>query len=378
MRNELAGIPTTGSRQQCFHVLEPCPLSIQCCRACLLSRPLVNCADVQDDRQTAQKSTPQQPAQQLHITTHTTQTTQTGHATAIATMASSYNRCFGCSKTSSEALLRCSRCKCVYFCSVDCQKAANKEHRSFCKSMAKEPSPQCFLVDGMSPCGADDFHTEKVKKELVSRGVPYVHIDVYKGSRLPEQVSCALSELESLTSCLIFGWGSGDEEMAGDFGSSTQLAAAMKAFVRQRGNLLLVHGERINTTCHSWPENWFALPWMSSSYFRTDFPRNEQHWSKGWYHGNKHAPRKYNVKACMLSGVADGDSLYRTDNDSRTYSLVPHMAGQGTEPNETAFALARVGDAGGMVGYYGDVNAEDSTMSAVGIIIERAAAASSA
>ena len=68
----------------------------------------------------------------------------------------------------------------------------------------------------------------------------------------------------------------------------------------------------------------------------------------------------------MLSGVAPQDNLFGTTGDSVLISLVSGMAGQDIEEGQCAIALGEFG--GGSVSFFGDVNAEESTVQIMAVI----------
>ena len=70
-------------------------------------------------------------------------------------------------------------------------------------------------------------------------------------------------------------------------------------------------------------------------------------------------PPRYNVKACMLSGVAPDERVYGAGSSSVTLSLVPMMAGESVNEGMCSLAAASFGE--GVVVFFGDVNAETCT-----------------
>lgn len=73
-----------------------------------------------------------------------------------------------------------------------------------------------------------------------------------------------------------------------------------------------------------------------------------------------------NVKCCMIKDVAPEDILFGSTKDSVSYSPVPSFGGHSIAAGQAAFAVARYGE--GTVSFFGDINAEECTMTTVGII----------
>lgn len=68
----------------------------------------------------------------------------------------------------------------------------------------------------------------------------------------------------------------------------------------------------------------------------------------------------------MLKNVDPKDNLFGTSSESRSYSLVPMMAGQDIDEGLCAIAVGKCGE--GSVSFFGDVNAEDDTCNIMSII----------
>jgi hypothetical protein len=72
----------------------------------------------------------------------------------------------------------------------------------------------------------------------------------------------------------------------------------------------------------------------------------------------------------MVKDVEPGDILFGTNDSSRSYSLVPGFGGQTVAADQAVFTLARVGE--GTVTFFGDVNAEDTTMDILSLVAKGA------
>lgn len=208
----------------------------------------------------------------------------------------------------------------------------------------------------MGPVGPDGFYAQNVQKALQNAGVEVVVVDVLKGSKMPEQIGSILSEVESLSSCIALGWGSGGCAIERKFANSQIFRDSIVSWVN-KGGRFIVQGERPEQY-GNWPA-WFGKSWKSSDYIRSDYICNGKsdddiHWCQ-WYHKAKGAivTGRYNVKAVLVSGVAPEENLFRDiDTDE--------------SEDESAVTLGKHGE--GLVSFIGDVNAEDETCDIMAII----------
>jgi hypothetical protein len=214
------------------------------------------------------------------------------------------------------------------------------------------------------------------KKELLNAGVHVCVINVEKGRHIAEQVASLLAWNEgkeaTFRSIFLLGMGSGGDtsgELA--FSNADIFRKAAVSWVEKGGNYL-VQGERI-ASCGNWPA-WFGKTWKDGDYYRTShtcFARPSAdggiaHWCK-WYHKASGAITcDINVKAVMLKDVPADEILFGTGADARSYSLVPHMAGQSIDEGMTTVALGKCGQ--GTVSFFGDVNHEDETVRTIAIV----------
>jgi hypothetical protein len=287
--------------------------------------------------------------------------------------------CLNCTK---PCTLRCARCRVVCFCNRECQEQAWKAHKAFCKAVANPTrstkasvstsTNTCLIVDGMGPCGANWDCMKRCREELLNAGVHVCVINVEKGRQIPEQVASLLAWNEgkeaSFRSILMLGFGSADIPI---LATSGPFQEASVSWVEKGGNFV-VQGER-SAVCGHWPQ-WFGKTWKDGDYFRTDhtcfaLPSTNgeiMHWCK-WYHEAPGAVTKnINVKACMLKNVPADEILFGTDDGARSYSLVPHMAGQSISEGMAAVALGKCGE--GTISFFGDVNHEDETVQTIAIV----------
>jgi hypothetical protein len=121
----------------------------------------------------------------------------------------------------------------------------------------------------------------------------------------------------------------------------------------------------------------FGVTWKLNSYYRTTWaavPENRQHIATTF--GETHAEVSFSVKASSLKNVPRNDRCFAVTSNSRTQSMVPHMAGRDVsrpgEPDsvtasggaleddfDVAVATHKYG--AGQIAYFGDVNTEEAT-----------------
>jgi len=307
-------------------------------------------------------------------------------------------RCLACKKADG-ALQRCGACRAVLFCDRECQRAAWKDHRALCGVLSKHVPPKgiassvCLIVDGLGPCGPGwEVGVGQLERQLSKASVTAVTVDATEGKEIPFQIASLLSQQRvpsggedsrssssknvplGVDSLVMLGWGSGEEDLAREFGESDGFRDAVRAWVAAGGRFI-VQGERMAYACGDWPK-WFDKRWSNGDYFRTDhvcFAEKQQgggddcvHWCK-WYEGaSGSVTGTYNVKAVMAEDVPAEETLFGTTDDSRSHSLVPFMAGRDIGPGQAAVAYGRFGE--GTVSFFGDVNFEEPTLRIMSII----------
>jgi hypothetical protein len=216
------------------------------------------------------------------------------------------------------------------------------------------------------------------KAEMLKAGVHVCVINVEKGRNIPEQAAALFAWNEgkeaTFRSILMLGFGSGDSSLELAFSDSSVFQEAAVSWVQKGGNFL-VQGERL-ARCGQWPA-WFGKTWKDGDYYRTDhtcFARPSSsatteeivHWCK-WYHQAAGAiTGDINVKASLLKDVPSDEILFGTGEGARSYSLVPHMAGQSIDTDRAVVALGKCGQ--GTVSFFGDVNHEDETVRIIAIV----------
>jgi hypothetical protein len=279
-------------------------------------------------------------------------------------------------------LQKCAACKCVEYCGRDCQRSTWKWHKQLCKAVTNTNTTDnnhCLILDGMGALGCKDINTNPIAIQLLQRNmqVSVVHLD--DGFVTPQQMALALSK-GKFSTCIILGWGSGDDIDLGLLYANSKLFQNALVKWVQNGGRLLVQGERISHAAGDWPE-WFGLSWKSSDYCRTTHLLNaNHHWA--FQEQPQQAqqlqallPMTMDVKACLVKGVSPDDNLFGTidtvDVDGnailyKTPSLAPGMGGKPVGVGQSCFALAKYGT--GTVSYFGDVNAEVVTIATVAAI----------
>jgi hypothetical protein len=284
--------------------------------------------------------------------------------------------CDSCGKV---APMSCGACKCVSYCSSECQKKTWKYHKHLCKAIVAstknsscESSGQssCVLIlDGMGALGSEDYNTEPIYQELTLQHgmhVSIVHLDNNFVS--PSQIAVAL-EKGNFSTCIILGWGSGDNDVEKNYNTDNAFRTGLVAWVT-RGGCLIVQGERISHAGGDWPQ-WFGLDWKSSDYCRTTHVLNATHWFTKLK--NHSLCPAMNVKACLVTNVTPQDRLYSAEDGAVTSSLVPGFGGNPVSTGQVAIALGRCG--AGTVSFYGDVNIEKETITTIGMIAKYAVSA---
>jgi hypothetical protein len=277
---------------------------------------------------------------------------------------------------------RCGACKCVSYCSVECQKKTWKYHKHLCKAIVAstknnnnnndstdDHSTTTFglILDGMGPCGDKDINTKPLYQEMMSKHNMHVSIVHLNNDFItPTQISAAL-EKGNFATCIILGWGSGGEGEEEEYNTDIVFRTGLVNWVR-KGGCLIVQGERISYAAGDWPQ-WFGLDWQSSDYCRTTHVLNTNH----WFNMGGLSPA-LNVKACLVMNVKPEDVLYGAEDDAVTCSIVPGFGGRPVSSGQVAIALARCG--AGTVSFYGDVNIEEETIAVIGLIAKYSVSAS--
>ena len=201
--------------------------------------------------------------------------------------------------------------------------------------------------------------------------VSVVHLD--NDFITPSQIAIALNK-GNFSTCIILGWGSGDEDVEKEYNVDSAFRAGLVAWVVQEGGCLIVQGERISHAGGNWP-TWFGLNWKSGDYCRTTHVLNRNHWFVAETQNNNNNNKllvcpKMNVKACLVTNVKLEDRLYGAEDDAVTNSHVPGFGGNAVSSDQIAIALAKCG--AGTVSFYGDVNIEKETIKTVGMIAKYA------
>ena len=123
-----------------------------------------------------------------------------------------------CDSCGKAAPMSCGGCKCVSYCSSECQKKTWKHHKHLCKAIVASSknsrssscsSGQSFglILDGMGALGDEDYNTKPLYDEMTSRHGMHVSI-VHMDNKFitPSQIAVAL-EKGNFVTCIILGWG---------------------------------------------------------------------------------------------------------------------------------------------------------------------------
>ena len=212
-----------------------------------------------------------------------------------------------------------------------------------------------LLVAGSMFDIEDDFWLASFKKAFARVPAFFDVLDMMARPLLPAVQSGKYSCV------VIMGIGSGGDDSAVTSGA---VGRALADWTAQGGHLFL-HGEG---PLHAFMSTHFGTSWEYGSYSRTEHVLNTSHHASDATFdgvattggGGQHLPRSCNVKACMVCNVPAEERLYATSGGSKTHSAVPSMAGLGVDEGMCAVALKSHGK--GHVLFFGDVNAEQSTV----------------
>ena len=202
-----------------------------------------------------------------------------------------------------------------------------------------EEGMDALVVSGLGPCGGgeDDFYAAGLLKYLREEGWAIRELIIRDGQTNFDKAAHLLRADLERRACILVGLGSGGDDA--DCLSNPHWKVALKLYVEEEGGVFIMQGEgkAVETVA-----GWFDLGWhfASDCYRRNDFIFN-QAWGEAnsdWYDGPE---VRCNVKAVMLSGVAEEDKVFSV-----------------AEGCPVAFASCGAG----RVGFVGDVNAEQTTL----------------
>ena len=279
--------------------------------------------------------------------------------------------CGSCKKA--DAQMCCAQCKSVFYCDRSCQRTDWKAgHKVICKaseeessSTAKAAAPsismplerRILLVAGSMFDLENDFWLKAFRPQLSARNLECDIIQL--------KVAPLVSALQSskYSSVVIFSIGSGGADKPF---FDQRVKSLLPPWVANGGRLFL-HGEgKVALSLSSL----FSKRWS----FAGDFYRRTTHKlnksclavpSAAAAGGAQHVSLKgeYCVKACMLSGVSEEERLYAPGEGAVAFSIVPGFGGMEIDPSMCPFAVANFER--GKVCFFGDVNAEAETVSAI-------------
>ena len=282
--------------------------------------------------------------------------------------------CVACGTPTSKL---CGACKVVKYCSSECMRSHRKVHKTFCRALkASAGDGACagrnhvLLVTGMGACGPEDFYTENARAALKAAGLRVTTYDALEPapdrSQAFKQIGLALAR-GRFSACIVLGLGSSGADWCFDFFTAPAFKSQLLEWVRQGGTVLFQgEGRAANTAL-----GWFDKPWTCAQYTRTTHMcnakgRQPSHWCT-WYAAQDGAITcDISVKAVMLDNVPADEMLYGTVSGATRQSLVPMMAGDPIQMGLGAVAFGRYGN--GALGFFGDVNAEESTCKIMAVL----------
>eukprot|EP00752_Nemacystus_decipiens_P018235 g16363.t1 len=239
----------------------------------------------------------------------------------------------------------------------------------FRKSIAKEPEATVLLLDGFGCLGPRNYYTKGVDAALARAGakVATVNVNISKPFVILDQVGHVLSEAGRFTACIILSLTSVDLDAEEEFAANMNFRQKLCAWV-ERGGRLIIRSER---AIGNWPE-WFGKTWKHDDYRRTTHEcrakfRDDVHWCKWHPEAEGAITTTINVKAVMMACVPTKEVLFGTTSSSPvSHSLVPTMRGLKVAEGLAAVALGKFGE--GLVSFFGDVNAQETTCAIMAVI----------
>eukprot|EP00038_Savillea_parva_P011622 m.198859 g.198859 ORF g.198859 m.198859 type:complete len:511 (-) comp20572_c0_seq1:35-1567(-) len=271
---------------------------------------------------------------------------------------------FPCVKCSTAlARSKCGGCRAVHYCGRECQTEHWPTHKKFCKVVKKAcgsgGNKRVLIVTGLGHNGPNDFWIERLLPQMRQAGLQVAVCDAYAAPDAFAQVGLALAS-DVFDTCILLQVGSSD--YTADFFKAPHFKVQLKSWVAGGGTLLL-HGERrVIKACE-----WFGKPWKNASYFRTThhcFATGEdaRHCCVAWYaHEQGAITTDISIKACLVNNVPRSEVLFGTQDGALSQSHVFT-----SQPVDSGLCAVAAGEYGaGYVGFFGDVNAEETTISTI-------------
>eukprot|EP01025_Chloroclados_australasicus_P030474 TRINITY_DN3057_c1_g3_i1.p1 TRINITY_DN3057_c1_g3~~TRINITY_DN3057_c1_g3_i1.p1 ORF type:complete len:260 (-),score=11.60 TRINITY_DN3057_c1_g3_i1:321-1100(-) len=238
--------------------------------------------------------------------------------------------------------------------------------------VATTSTPEVIICGGIGVFHLnDDFYVNEVTSSFSEHGLTYGTCDLSKEQARSDLVQQLQSPITSrkIRAFIILGVGAnGMSPSTQSFLRDSILREEFVKFVRMGGTIFF-QGEG-EAMCSIFSD-WFGKPWNFEGdfYRRTVFSKNNL--SEGWGDGfsdiymrrrdkSFELPSTYCVKACMLSNVSPVERVFETNNSSTTMSLVPFMSDVTMQPGMCPLAMGKFQE--GFIGFFGDVNAEKSTV----------------
>eukprot|EP00036_Acanthoecidae_sp_10tr_P016257 CAMPEP_0206308394 /NCGR_PEP_ID=MMETSP0106_2-20121207/11835_1 /ASSEMBLY_ACC=CAM_ASM_000206 /TAXON_ID=81532 /ORGANISM="Acanthoeca-like sp., Strain 10tr" /LENGTH=316 /DNA_ID=CAMNT_0053739429 /DNA_START=106 /DNA_END=1057 /DNA_ORIENTATION=+ len=215
-----------------------------------------------------------------------------------------------------------------------------------------------LVVTGL---GLYDVWTEGLLPQMELAGLQVTVCHAEHAEAAPDafaQVGSALAS-DLFDACIIVQIGS--SEYTADFFTAQHFKAQLKSWVAGGGTLLL-HGERrVTKACE-----WFGKTWKNAEYVRTTHhcfaTGGREALLLGVVFNEQGAiTTDISVKACTVNNVPQSEVLFGIRDGAVSHSLV-----FGGRPVDAELCAVAVGEYGaGYVGFFGDVNAESTTLSTI-------------
>ena len=270
--------------------------------------------------------------------------------------------CEVCSAT--EDVKRCTGCQRVYYCSVAHQQQHRPQHKALCKVCGSERRTVLIIGNVGIFNWRDDFMIQHMQPHL--KALPADILVIPFEAKAAE----ALLHTGRVAGVVVSGFQDDRvDDAPRQFCRNLQWLDALSEWVSGGGLLAFMGGE--GTMLLDFFDKVFERKWVK----RGDWYRRVEH---ALHAGaappalqNK-LPQTYNVKATMVSDVAESEALYSPPEGATVLSHVPvpGFHGAPVEAGHCAVAVADIGS--GRLMYLGDVNCEAHSVQMVRTFLEEA------
>ena len=259
--------------------------------------------------------------------------------------------CAVCGAT--DDLKRCGACKCTFYCGVEHQKQDRPTHKMLCR-VRSSVRQSVIVVGGVGYFdGRDDWLVNCSLRPTLEQLDAELHVMPFSTEAcMPLLQSGAVAAI--VVSSLQF-----ESAKSEEFCFQQDWLTTLHKWVSSGGMLVFMGGEGSVIDLF---QNTFDRPWRHTGdfYRRTVHVRNSAAALPAAT--LQQMPEQYNVKACMLSGVAAAERVYAPPDNATVISGVPAPGFHGTEiqGGQCGVAAAQIGQ--GRLVYFGDVNGEQCSM----------------